>query len=206
MRKLAPIVLSIALLAGCSAAPAQVITVTASAPASAPSPTPTDSDTVEPEPTPTPPATNERGNIPKKLGEWAELRDGNEDLAVKFRVTKIEPGFKCNSGYSDRSANGHYVGVWMEVQTTKAVDFESDDSAIVPYFNTDDLVVISRDGTSENDSEGNGYSCAKDSISLPTQLGPGKKVKGVVVLDTKYKHGFVAMIQDYMESGWEWEF
>jgi hypothetical protein len=155
-------------------------------------------------PTNSEPETSERGNIVKAIGETAQLVDGNGDLAVTFKVTKIERSFKCNSGYSERSKNGHYVGIWMTIQTTKAVDFDSDDSNVVPYFNPGDWQVVGPDGTTENDSEGNGYSCAKDSQSLPSQLGPGKKVSGVVVLDTTYTKGHLVMIQDFMDSGWEW--
>lgn len=189
---------------GCAAVPAPVATVTSTTTAVA-SAAPSDPDTVEPTPDSTP-STNVRGNIPKLLGEEAQLVDGNGNLAVTFKVTKIEAGFKCNSGYADRSENGHYVAVWMEISTTKAVDFDSSDANVVPYFNPGDWHVIAPDGTTENDSSGNGYSCARDSVSLPSQLGPGKKVKGVVVLDTKYKRGHLALIQDYMDSGWEWKF
>lgn len=206
MNKLIPTLAAVVLLAGCTASPAAPASAPATTPPVVASPSPTDPDTVEPSPTPTAPETSERGNIPKKVGEEAGLYDGNGELAVRFTVTKIEPGFKCNSGYADPPANGHFVGIWMEIQTTKAVGFDSDDSNVVPYFNPGDWQVIGRDGTTENDSEGNGYACPKDSIDLPSQLGPGKKVKGVVVLDTKYKHGHLALIQDFAETGWEWDF
>lgn len=197
--------LVLALLGGCST-PAlsptpSVMTSSASATspsASSASPTPSASST-EPE-------TSERGNTVKALGETAKLIDGNGDLAVTFTVTKIDRNFKCNSGYADKSENGHYIGVWMKIQTTQAVDFNSDDYNVVPYFNPDAWQVVGPDGTTENDSAGNGYSCAKDSEALPPEVGPGKKVSGVVVLDTKYKNGYLVMMQDYMDTGWEWKF
>lgn len=186
------------LVAGCSA-PAPTPAAT---PSASPSASPSESST----PTPTEPAQSERGHTIKKVGEGAKLIDGNGELAVAFTVTKIQRNFKCNSGYSDKAKNGHYVAIWMKIQTTKAVDGDSSDSAVVPYFNPGDWEVIGPDGTTENDSEGNGYSCAKDSISLPSQLGPSKKVSGVVVLDTKFTKGHLALVQDFAETGWEWEF
>ncbi len=188
------------MLAGCSAPaspPPSAAPTAISTPTASPS---------EPTPTATEPAQSERGHTIKKVGEGAKLIDGNGELAVAFTVTKIQRNFKCNSGYSDKAKNGHYVAIWMKIQTTKAVDGDSSDSAVVPYFNPGDWEVIGPDGTTENDSEGNGYSCAKDSISLPSQLGPSKKVSGVVVLDTKFTKGHLALVQDFAETGWEWEF
>lgn len=129
---------------GCAAVPAPVATVASTTTAVA-SAAPSDPDTVEPTSDSTP-STNERGNIPKLLGEEAQLVDGNGNLAVTFKVTKIEAGFKCNSGYADRSENGHYVAVWMEISTTKAVDFDSSDANVVPYFNPGDWHVIEGQG------------------------------------------------------------
>lgn len=197
--KLTALAAALLLLAGCTAAPVQVVTVTA-VPAS---------ETPDPNvitPTPTPRVTSERGHAVKKVGDQAVLMDGRGEVAARFTVTKIQPGFKCTAGYAEKSANGQYVAIWMDVTTTKAVDFESDDAGVVPYFNTVDWQVIGPDGTTENDSAGNGSSCARDADALPVQLGPSKHVKGVVVVDTKYKHGHLALVQDLAETGWEWDF
>lgn len=191
---------SLLLLAGCSSGPAQVVTVTAAPASESPDPN------VITTPTPTPPVTSERGHAVKKVGDQAVLLDGHGEVAARFTVTKIQPGFKCTADYAEKPANGQYVGIWMDVTTTKAVDFGSDDAAVVPYFNTVDWQVIGPDGTTENDSQGNALGCARDADALPAQLGPGKHVKGVVVVDTKYKHGHLALVQDFAETGWEWDF
>lgn len=191
------------LLTGCSGpAPAPVITVTVAATSVSETP---DENVITPSATPTP-DTNERGNLPKKVGDQAVIVDGNGNEAVRLTVTKIQTHFKCTSSGAEKSKHGQFVAIWMDVQTTKAVDFNSDDSAVVPYFNTDDWQVIGLDGTTENDSDGNSDYCAKDSETLPTQIEGAKHYKGVVVVDTKYKHGHLALIQDYSDSGWEWDF
>ena len=197
------------LLAGCSSPAPAVVTVTApAATTSAPSATPTTA-TPSPIPTtdaPTTPETSERGNIPKDLGDEAVLVDGNGDEAARFKVTKIETGYQCTSDIADKSANGQFVAIWMDVRTTKAIDFDSDDSGVVPYFNTVDWEVVDKSGETENDSEGNGPYCARDADALPVQIEKAMHVKGVVVLDTAVKHGHLVFIQDYMDSGWEWDF
>lgn len=186
----------------CSATPTQVVTVTAAPPASATA----DPNVITPTPAPTPTTPrSERGNAIKKIGDEAVLLDGYGEVAARFKVTKIQPGFKCNSGYSEKSANGQYVGIWMDITTTKAVDMDTNDADVVPYFNPDAWEVIGPDGVTENDSSGNGFSCPRDSDSLPSQLGGNKHVKGVVVVDTKFKRGHLVMMQDYLDSGWEWE-
>lgn len=189
-------------MSACSATPAPVVTVTAAPQASATA----DPNVITPTPSPTPTMTrSERGNAIKKIGDEAVLIDGYGEVAVRFKVTKIQPNFKCTSEFADKSANGQYVGIWMDITTTKAVDMDSDDADVVPYFNPGDWQVIGPDGVTENDSYGNGYSCPRDSDSLPSQLGSNKHVKGVVVVDTKLKSGHLALVQDFLDSGWEWE-
>jgi hypothetical protein len=83
-------------------------------------------------------------------------------------VTKIQSGFKCTSSDAEKSEHGQFVAIWMDITTTKAVNFDSDDANDVSYFNTDDWQVIGPDGTTENDSDGNSDYCAKESETLAT--------------------------------------
>lgn len=199
--KLTALAAALVLLAGCAAAPAQVVTVTAAAPSASESPNP---DIITP--TPTPRVTSERGHAVKRVGDQAVLVDGNGEVAARFTVTKIEPGFKCTGEGAERPANGQFVGVWMDVTTTGVVDVDSDDPGVVPYFNTADWQVVGGDGVTENDSVGNGLGCARDRDALPAQLGAGEHVKGVVVLDVAARHGRLVLVQDFAGVGWEWEF
>lgn len=157
-------------------------------------------------PAPSGPATSERGNPIKRVGEQAVLLDGRGEVAARFTVTKIEPGFECTGEGAERPANGQFVGVWMDVTTTGVVDVDSDDPGVVPYFNTADWQVVGGDGVTENDSVGNGLGCARDRDALPAQLGAGEHVKGVVVLDVAARHGRLVLVQDFAGVGWEWEF
>lgn len=151
------------------------------------------------------PTLNERGNLHKEIGEEALLYDDFGDLAVKFKVTKIVPGLTCDSEYAEKSKHGWYVGIWMEIQTSDVVDMDAADASI-PYFTTDSWKVIGPDGFTENDTEGNAKLCADDSTTLVTQLEGQQKVRGLVVLDTKYRSGHLVLVQDYLDGGWEWDF
>lgn len=102
-------------------------------------------------------------------------------------------------------AEAWYVGIWMEIQTSDVVDMDAADASI-PYFTTDSWKVIGPDGFTENDTEGNAKLCADDSTTLVTQLEGQQKVRGLVVLDTKYRSGHLVLVQDYLDGGWEWDF
>lgn len=109
------------LLAGCSsAAPAPTATVVVTQ-------TATVGGTIEPSETPTPtPTVNAEGFLPKRVGEIAGMGGDSGSMQIRFKVTKIVPNFKCTSGYSEKAENGRYLGIWMEVWTTKQVGGDPD--------------------------------------------------------------------------------
>jgi hypothetical protein len=192
-------VLALALLValvGCAApAPAPVATVTATTTATA------IADPAEPSPTATPTAEKDAdGNALKKVGEMAAAVGEDGVTYVKFRVNRIEP-FKCNWSGADKAKNGHYVGVWMEFWTDKAVGGDN-----VPAVETDAWQVIGADGVTENDSDGNSDFCANDATALPYTIEGAKHVKGVVVLDIKAKHGGLVFTFSDAATGWRYNF
>ena len=165
-------------------------------------------------PTPTSAVITDNGNIAKKIGEIGGLVGGGNEAdpstwAVRFRVTKITPDYKCTGEFARKSENGHFVAIWMEIWTTKSVSINNDSANAVPYFNTTDWVIIGPDGVEENDDYQTdaAMACAKDTDALKVQYQGAHHVKGVVVLDTKYNSGAAVLRQDYAsENGWEYDF
>ena len=161
------------------------------------------SQVATPNPTPTAAATssptlNDRGAIVKKIGEMAGLKLESNEWTVQFKVTMIEAGYKCPAKYAERSKNGNFIAIHMDVQTTRALGSDK--------FWTDQWKVIGPDGTTENDSNGNAWGCANEADSLPGMIGAGEHVKGIVVLDSRYTSGAVMLEQPGMDGGWEWGF
>lgn len=149
-------------------------------------------------------AGNERGNVVKKLGETAYLETADGATLAKFKITKIQVDPKCTGAAVDKPQNGHYIAVTMDIQTTAALA-EADDPAfsVMPAF----WKVISPEGVTENDSDGNAYSCMAEKDLLPGRVGPGEHVKGIVVLDSAHTSGGLVLLFDLFESrGWEWGF
>lgn len=197
MMRVTPAVALLVLLAGCAATPAPVATVTATTTTTATA----IADPAEPSPTATPtPTTDPEGRVLKKVGDLASVVGEDGVTYVKFRVNRIEKNFKCKGEWAEKSKNGHYVGIWMEFWTDKAVG--GDD--VYAVF-TDEWQVVGSDGVTENDSSGNGSECGTESQSLPQLIEGAKHVKGVVVVDTKYDSGSLVFTWGDL-AGWKYDF
>ncbi len=201
-RLLAVLSTSILLLAACSSPqPAETGAATPVPPPSAEQNTKA-SETPKPaKPTPT---LNDRGNAIKKVGEWAYLQDQDGKTVVKLAVTKVEVDPKCTAEFAEKPKNGHYIALTLDVQTTKDLA-----SADIPSFDAGPYTwkVISPEGTTENESQGNGYTCMPEKANLTGPLGPGQHAKGLVVLDSAHKSGGLVLVVDPVtNSGWEWGF
>lgn len=201
MKKIAFAVTAAVLLASCSSAqsgsgaplapnpPAPAETSSVATPTSTPTPTPT----------PTGPAKNARGNTIKEIGETASLiAEDNNTKLIEFKVTSIEPNFKCNGDYPEESKNGLFVAVGLEIVTSS--EYEEYMMSFTPY----DFAIVSPEGKTENDSVGNAYACLKESDSLPVSIGPGEHVVGKVVLDTAHASGGLVLKLIGNPGGWEW--
>jgi len=153
--------------------------------------------------TPTP-STNARGNLAKKVGEIASITGTDGKTLVTFTVTKIEPNFKCTDKYASASENGNFIAITMDITTSK--DLASSDVRNL-YMSGSSFKVIGPDGTTENDSSTAAtYSCISSKQEVPGMIGPGEHVVGMVVLDSQYKSGGLALTQPFMDGGWEWSF
>ncbi len=150
---------------------------------------------------------NDRDNLVKEVGQLAAIADPSTgEVRVEFKVTSIEVDFTCTSDWADAPANGHYVAVTFEVNTTPelaGLDLMGG-FGIDPY----ELKVFSPDGTRENDSVGSGFTCLDEGDQLPYDIGPGEHAVGTVVLDTAHPTGSIAYSSYLVDgpSGWEWEY
>ncbi|HEY8721802.1 hypothetical protein [Pengzhenrongella sp.] len=212
IRVVAAVALTALSLAGCAgnaadtSAPASPVPAeTVQSPVSTPSPSAT------PTPTEAPSKygvtkTNARGNLVKAVGQLAGMSDsadGSSPITVEFKITAIDPNFVCTSEYADKPANGRFVALTLDVTTTPGL---AQNEIPEVSFNPYDFKVFSPEGTRENDSVGNGFSCLKKSEALPDTIGPGEHAVGKIVLDTANASGSVVYGPSGGGGGYEWGF
>ncbi|MEL4356520.1 MULTISPECIES: hypothetical protein [unclassified Luteococcus] len=149
--------------------------------------------------TETQPSTNADGYMVKKLGDAGGMTTSEGKEIVTFTVHKIVKDIKCTTDYAEKPANGHYVGIYMDVETTPAL-LKQD----VNYFTTNQWSVVGPDGIEENSTSGNAYSCLNEAETLPVQLDKATHRKGWVVIDVKNTNGRLRLTQDTFEGGWEY--
>lgn len=146
---------------------------------------------------------SDRGATVKKINQFAGIGslDG-QDVWIDLRIVDIETDFQCTDPYASPSVNGNFIALTFEVETYPEL-VDADD----PYFrmNQHEFRLISPDGTRENDSIGEGYSCLSAGERFPDQLGPGEKATGKVVLDSALTSGFLLYSYQGLPD-WEWEF
>ena len=61
------------------------------------------------------------------------------------------------------------------------------------------------EGKRINDAVGNGYSCLDSTQVLPSDMGPGQSISGVIVLDVAATTGTLALLPQG-SGGWEWNY
>jgi hypothetical protein len=146
---------------------------------------------------------NEHGNVPKSVGELAELTDYSGESLYQFTVTAIDVDIECNTGWAEPPANGHYIGIEVDM-TTAPLLAEQDIPEV--WLDSYAFTVLSPDGTQENDSAGNSYTCLEDADTFPMQVGPGQRAKGTIVLDSAHTSGSIVYREPGAAGGWEWGF
>ncbi len=153
--------------------------------------------------------TSVRGYLIKEVGQLAGVVDADtEEPVVSFTLLEVEPNFTCTADYADGAANGQFVAFTFEVETFKAL---KDD--VEPFYgsfglNSFYLSAFSDDGVLQNDIDGNSWSCLDSADELPSDIGPGQKAIGKIVIDTELESG--VLVYEPMSwgepVGWEWEF
>ncbi|QWF76932.1 hypothetical protein [Amycolatopsis sp. CA-230715] len=139
------------------------------------------------------PDANERGNVPKKLGD--EVAIGS----AKFVVDKIDIDPKCGKYMPKRPAGKHSVVLHVRVTTGPDEAANRDLGAVLSPYG---VKTIGSDGVTVNSMGG---SCADISGVLPPSIGPNQRAQGTVDVETTAPHG-ILILQGYGETGWEYSY
>lgn len=121
---------------------------------------------------------SDRGNLVVAAGDTGYIVNANEEEVLQFTVKSIKPT-KCNGQWADPAENGQFVAVEMDAVASK--DFQPYDAMLSSYQWT----YYSDKGTRFNGDLGSSAShyCLDEAEVIPSDLGPGDKVTGKVVLD-----------------------
>lgn len=201
----AALVLAPLFLAGCStsAEPAETGTDETTGVDAPPSVEPAVAD-------PTTPAAEQdevspRGNTIAEIGDFGTLSPVAEPdfPLVKFAVTDITTDFACTSTYAEPPQNGRFMALTMDVETGPAPTFtEYLEQGF--YISTYSFKFVTPEGTTANDVTGNAYMCLDEQSGLPSEIGPGEKATGLIVLDVPTTEGTVIYEDMASGEGWEW--
>ena len=208
MNKIAPIgAASVALLlvlAACSPAqPDDSGKMPDTAPVATAEPTPEPTETTEPSEFGAE-VKSPRGNLVKDIGQLAGTSSLSSDVVTsRFAVTDIVLDVECTSGFADAPANGHYLGIHLNVETTP--ELAEDDFPWVS-FTQYDWQAYDAEGKRLNDPVDNAWSCLDSGQQLPSQIGPGQSVSGWIVLDVAAPNGAVVLTMGGSPVGWEWAY
>ena len=62
---------------------------------------------------------DERGTLLKKVGQWAGLRnDEDQVIGAVFRITEIDPDLRCTAEDAEAPVNGRFIGLEIEGETS----------------------------------------------------------------------------------------
>lgn len=169
-----------------------------------PEPTATAADTPAPDSEFGETKMSSRGNMIKQIGQLAGTGISGDASVIgsRFVVTDIVLDPKCDTGWADPPANGHYLAVHLNVETTPELA-QSDYPEV--WFTAHDWQAYDPDGKRLNDPVGNAWSCMSEASTLPESIGPGQSVSGYIVLDVAATTGAVALVMG-PSVGWEWEY
>lgn len=199
--------LSALILTGCSSTPEATTSATSASTTSA---APSSSEPASSAPNavfPTPTLRlNDRGQLPKKLGEAAAIVGDDGERELEFTVTGFE-FVKCSKYAGD--LNGHALAAHVEVKTTGDFYGPIDVNGVPGLISFEAYYWrgYESDGTRMNDLNSSTIQNCFDSRAklLPDSIGKGEKAKGMVLLDVTTKTGEVAF-DPYGDGGWVWKY
>lgn len=150
------------------------------------------------------PSTNERGNVPKQIGEVggisSEGRGGVLDV-LSFTFDSIEVGRECSSSQAVAPENGQFIFVTMTL--TGGDKLEVPGISLNPNgFYIVDTTTGARDSNSITAAT---YGCVDYTERLPDQVTRNTTVTGLVILDTAVPSGSGAIVWSPDGSGTGWE-
>ncbi|TKJ35171.1 hypothetical protein [Blastococcus sp. CCUG 61487] len=146
---------------------------------------------------------NERGNVPRQLGELAGVRPGGAPGAAPqaaIRVEQIVVDPECES--EEVPVNGRFVALEMSVLTTPDLD-----PRVPMSFTEERFSVLAPDGTSITTEDSNASDCLDPEVFVPNMRFPaGVEYRGWLVLDVPVGSGTVVYSPPGATGGWEWQF
>ncbi|MFE8886886.1 hypothetical protein ACFYLX_13665 [Pseudarthrobacter enclensis] len=124
---------------------------------------------------------------------------------MTFVVNSISVDSPCTSPYAQAPENGHFLAVAVDVETTPEL---SKDINKFVWFGAQSWKLIAENGTTYNGSldSGAAYGCLNDAERLPSNIGPGEKVTGTLILDVPVSSGTLVLDATGGGGGWEWTF
>jgi len=150
--------------------------------------------------------TSPRGNLIKQVGELAGIKDASGEYLVAFTVDNIIVDVPCTGTLAEAPENGHFVAVEVSVETSPNM-LNSD---LIQQFSmsSDTFQAIGPDGVTSNagtDSFATLF-CLDDAVLLPSDIGPGEKAQGMVLLDVEHPSGTLIYEDYWTDSAWEYTY
>lgn len=151
--------------------------------------------------------TNDRGNIEKQIGEEGSVTGENGENIYSFKVTGIEPDFKCTNQYAQEPENGNFVKLDVQVTSADAKTIKDQYYTNSIYMQGGAWKYIAANGTTYNGDLGSGssYMCLPESETIPAQIGPNEKVTGSIILDVPAADGTIVYSDPMVNGGWEYK-
>lgn len=147
--------------------------------------------------TPAGPAVNERGLIPKAIGEEAGLGNTPGANLASFSIDRVTVDPPCQE-YGIKPDSGHTLLLDMRVATgsdTEAVTYLS--GVLNPFSFSE----VGKDGVTRTAQPG---SCTDYKANLPNQFGVNQKYSGTIELVVPEASGILALQNP--PGGWEWTY
>lgn len=144
------------------------------------------------------PETNERGYVPKKLGEEARYgTDPTSDSASVFSIDKVEINPTC-SKFGMPNENGETLLLHVRVATG---DDETALLALSGVLNAFAFAELTEEGVTKQAQLG---ACTDPTEALPGTFGANQKYRGTIELVVPEASG--TLILDDFGEGWEWTY
>lgn len=150
------------------------------------------------QPAPKAPATNERGYIPKVLGQEAGLVGATPAGDSTFTIDRVNRDPQC-SRYGWKPQSGHTLLLDIRVAT-------GNDSEVAPMLasllNPYSFTEIGDDGVTRQSHTGN---CTDYKKALATRFGVNQKYVGTIEIVVDRANGSLVLVNP-SGGGWEWRY
>ncbi|QNA92373.1 MULTISPECIES: hypothetical protein [unclassified Microbacterium] len=198
---------------GCTASAPEVVEETAPVVTLGPTPTPTRTPSiiewVEFPAYDDEPSVSERGNVVKQPGEVAGLADANGEDLLRFMVQAISIEPECEGGdAAPVPENGYFVRVDLQGEALPGLTQAYQEGGVPPVLSFSDWSAIDSSGVNVNTDPvtESGIAClTRPEMIYYTDINPGERGVGSVVLDVPTEHGTL-ILRLGGQDGWEYTY